>query len=137
MIPPTTQPALAASAGSACPFCLQVHGEETLCACWICDAYVHPHFLHRWVVEGHRVAICPGCAEDPEEQSKHKVRAMVLEAALREITRTAYDEANRIANHCSDGAARWAMRNLYDAANKAKAVLSPNAPRSATPEDAQ
>lgn len=61
-----------------------------------------------------------------------KARAEELEAALREITRTAYDEANRIANHCSDGAALWAMRNLYDAANKAKAVLSPNATSSAT-----
>lgn len=56
-----------------------------------------------------------------------KARAEQLEAALVDITRTAYDEANRIANHCSDGAALWAMRNLYDAANKAKAVLSPNA----------
>lgn len=61
-----------------------------------------------------------------------KARAEELEAALSEITRTCYDEANRIANHCSDGAALWAMRNLYDAANRAKAVLSPNAKPSAT-----
>lgn len=62
---------------------------------------------------------------------------MALETALREIQRTAYDEANRIANHCSDGAARWAMRNLHDAANKAKAVLSPEQAGSVTPDEAQ
>jgi hypothetical protein len=52
--------------------------------------------------------------------------AKVREVANK-LMRVCYDEANRIANHCSDGAAKWAMQNLYDAANEAKARLSPNA----------
>lgn len=49
-------------------------------------------------------------------------------AVAQALMRTCYDEANRIANHCSDGAAKWAMRNLYDAANEAKARLAGAAP---------
>jgi hypothetical protein len=48
--------------------------------------------------------------------------ASVLRIAIR-LMRACYDEANRLANHCSDGAARWAMGNLYAAANDAKQGL--------------
>jgi hypothetical protein len=54
-------------------------------------------------------------------------------AVAESLMRTCYDEANRIANHCSDGAARLAMSNLYDAANEAKARLAAAADDSAQP----
>ena len=62
--------------------------------------------------------------------NEHQTKQPVV-AVAECLMRTCYDEANRIANHCSDGAARMAMRNLYDAANEAKARLAAAADDSA------
>lgn len=52
-------------------------------------------------------------------QEEEETNAL-LRAVAQNLMRVAYDEANRLANHCSDSAARWAMNNLYRAANAAK-----------------
>lgn len=53
-----------------------------------------------------------------------------VQTLARSLMRTCFEEGNRLANHCSDGAARWAMQNLYNAANEAKKHLLPNDKRS-------
>jgi len=71
-----------------------------------------------------------GCAEC-DEHRQAVIDAMSLandlceqrEQIIHRLMRVCYDEANRIANHCSDGAARWTMRNLYEAGNRAKEYL--------------
>ena len=71
-----------------------------------------------------------GCAEC-DEHRQAAIDAMSLandmceqrEQIIHRLMRVCYDEANRIANHCSDGAARWAMTNLYEAGNRAKQYL--------------
>jgi len=60
-------------------------------------------------------------------------QAKQLVVVAESLVRTCYDEANRIANHCSDGAALLAMSHLYDAANEAKARLAAAADDSAQP----
>jgi hypothetical protein len=52
-------------------------------------------------------------------QAKQPV-AVVAESLMR----TCYDEANRLANHGSNGLERMVMSHLYDAANEAKARLA-------------
>lgn len=56
------------------------------------------------------------------------------------LIQVCFDESNRIANHCSDGAARWAGENLHAAAMEAAklvrqntTLVGPLAPRDATP----
>ena len=48
--------------------------------------------------------------------------------------RVCYDEANRIANHCSEAASKIAMHNLYEIANEVNATLAQEATR--TPDTA-
>lgn len=48
------------------------------------------------------------------------------------LMRTCYDEANRLANHGSNGLENLVMKQLYDAANEAKPGLSLNAEAVAT-----
>ena len=44
-----------------CEYCLQEHADDELCACADCECALHPHFIERWTVGGHRLAICPSC----------------------------------------------------------------------------
>jgi hypothetical protein len=50
--------------------------------------------------------------------------AQEMEKIARSLMRTCYDEANRLANHGSNGLERLVMSQLYDAANDAKARLN-------------
>lgn len=52
----------------------------------------------------------------------HKMRE--LEQTARELMRVCYDEANRLANHGSNGLEKLVMSQLYDAANDAKKKLN-------------
>ena len=52
----------------------------------------------------------------------HKMRE--LEQTARELMRICYDEANRLANHGSNGLEKLVMSQLYDAANDAKKKLN-------------
>ncbi len=52
----------------------------------------------------------------------HKMRE--LEQTARELMRICYDEANRLANHGSNGLEKLVMSQLYDAANAAKKKLN-------------
>jgi hypothetical protein len=55
----------------------------------------------------------------------HKMRE--LEQTARELMRICYDEANRLANHGSNGLEKLVMSQLYDAANDAKKKLNKEA----------
>lgn len=72
-------------------------------------------------------AVCAHClkGEDVDQAAARILASEVLrlQALAHSLMRTCYDEANRLANHCNDGAARWAMQNLYEAGNNAKAKL--------------
>ena len=50
--------------------------------------------------------------------------AQEMEKIARSLMRTCYDEANRLANHGSNGLEKLVMSQLYDAANAAKARLN-------------
>lgn len=50
-----------------------------------------------------------------------------MEKIARSLMRTCYDEANRLANHGSNGLEKLVMSQLYDAANAAKAKLNAKA----------
>ena len=52
----------------------------------------------------------------------HKMRD--LEQTAHELMRVCYDEANRLANHGSNGLEKLVMSQLYDAANDAKKKLN-------------
>lgn len=52
----------------------------------------------------------------------HKMRE--LEQTARELMRACYDEANRLANHGSNGLEKLVMSQLYAAANDAKKKLN-------------
>ncbi len=58
------------------------------------------------------------------------------DACAKTLMRVCYDEANRLANHCSDGAARRAMQNLYDAANAARKIVGYDRPEAGNDEAA-
>lgn len=53
--------------------------------------------------------------------------AQEMEKIARLLMRTCYDEANRLANHGSNGLEKLVMSQLYDAANAAKARLNEKA----------
>lgn len=75
-------------------------------ACWRCG--------HQWI---HGMDGSHDCIERVTEQRDKAI------TAIEDLKGVVYAEANRLANHCSDGAALWAMKNLYDAANAARAVI--------------
>lgn len=56
--------------------------------------------------------------------------AQEMEKIARSLMRTCYDEANRLANHGSNGLEKLVMSQLYDAANAAKARLNSDYPES-------
>jgi len=69
-----------------------------------------------------RTVNCPAATAD-------EALAQALALAT-ELMRTCYDEANRLANHGSNGLEKRVMSQLYDAANAAKARLNvPHQPR--------
>ena len=53
--------------------------------------------------------------------------AQEMEKIVRSLMRTCYDEANRLANHGSNGLEKLVMSRLYGAANAAKARLNEKA----------
>ena len=50
--------------------------------------------------------------------------AQEMAKIARSLMRTCFDEANRLANHGSNGLEKLVMSQLYDAANAAKAKLN-------------
>lgn len=50
--------------------------------------------------------------------------AQDMERLARSLMQTCYDEANRLANHGSNGLEKLVMSQLYDAANAAKTRLN-------------
>jgi len=66
-------------------------------------------------------------ADDTGDSSLiHKLanRAREMEALATTLMRICYDEANRLANHGSNGLENLVMSQLYDAANDAKKKLN-------------
>ena len=49
--------------------------------------------------------------------------AQCLRDVAQRLIRVCNDEANRLANHCHDSEAEWAMKNLYTAAADAQMQL--------------
>lgn len=114
-----------ASAGSALPL------PRALYSCKYCaEDYSWPADDLNWssVVNGW---VCNHCWEtddhgDPGIRLDREIERRLSnhEQLARHLMRTCYDEANRLANHGSNGLEKLVMSQLYDAANDAKKKLN-------------
>lgn len=123
---PTDSPTrLPASAGSALPL------PRALYSCKYCaEDYSWPADDLNWssLVNGW---VCNHCWEgddhgDPGVRLDREIQQRLAnhQQLARDLMRTCYDEANRLANHGSSGLEKLVMTQLYDAANAAKQKLN-------------
>jgi hypothetical protein len=124
-IPTDSPTGLPASAGSALPL------PKALYSCKYCaEEYSWPADDLNWssVVSGWVCNNC-WCGDDHGDPGIRLDRELALrmeghELLARELMRVCYDEANRLANHGSNGLEKLVMSQLYDAANAAKKKLN-------------